>query len=427
MATLELFQFQRFDHREADGRHLWSVSMSINDVPEPKRQLPYIRLASGLPWTEANTWLASRACDPADDLSAKTIIRDARSLVSYANFLEANGLVWNDLHKPDSEKPTYLYKSHRSLNVKEGTGAYSTAQTELRAVAKFYIWCTSTGQLSDGCKPFLARTTQVQVSTKFGSKTVEKTVSNMPLKRRRTAPRSTLEGGLKPVPAELQKRILTLSEAHAGTEVTLMLAIGFSSGIRLGSITDLKCETIEKAASTNLKGHKSIKIGPAHGVMTKFSTNYSPVVPDALIQRLTSYITSVRRLKRAIKHGGRYSQYLFLTPQGRPYHDDDGIPSSAIGVAIHRIRAIAQASDLPIEDFRFHDSRATFACNLLDAAMAIGIPVTSALSTITEFLGQSDERTALRYVQHAQKRRIVGKYNDLYGQWLLELTQHETP
>ncbi|MBP2479744.1 hypothetical protein J3A72_000020 [Stenotrophomonas sp. PvP093] len=261
--------------------------MSINDVPEPKRQLPYIRLASGLPWTEANTWLASRACDPADDLSAKTIIRDARSLVSYANFLEANGLVWNDLHKPDSEKPTYLYKSHRNLNVKEGTGAYSTAQTELRAVANFYIWCTSTGQLSDGCKPFLTRTTQVQVSTKFGSKTVEKTVSNMPLKRRRTAPRSTLEGGLKPVPAELQKRILTLSEAHAGTEVTLMLAIGFSSGIRLGSITDLKCETIEKAASTNLKGHKSIKIGPAHGVMTKFSTNYSPVVPDALIQRLT--------------------------------------------------------------------------------------------------------------------------------------------
>ena len=110
-----------------------------------------------------------------------------------------------------------------------------------------------------------------------------------------------------------------------------------------------------------------------------------PVVPDALIQRLTSYITSVRRLKRAIKHEGRYSQYLFLTPQGRPYHDDDGIPSSAIGVAIHRIRTIAQAGDVPIEDFRFHDSRATFACNLLDAAMAIGIPVTSALSIITEF------------------------------------------
>ena len=63
----------------------------------------------------------------------------------------------------------------------------------------------------------------------------------------------------------------------------------------------------------------------------------------------------------------------------------------------------------------------------LDAAMAIGIPVTSALSIITEFLGQSDERTALRYVQYAQKRRVVEKYNDLYGQWLLERTQHETP
>lgn len=424
---LELFQFQRFDHREVDGSHLWSVSKSISDVPEPKRQLPYIRLASGLPWTEANTWLASRACDPADDLSAKTIIRDARSLVSYANFLETNGLVWNDLDKPDSEKPTYLYKSHRNINVKEGTGAYSTAQTELRAVATFYIWCTSTGQLPDNCRPFLTRTNQVHVLTKFGSKTVERTVSNMPLKRRRTAARSTLEDGLKPVSAELQKQILTLSEAHAGTEITLMLAIGFSSGIRLGSITDLKCETIEKAAASNLKGHKSIRIGPAYGVMTKFSTNYSPVVPDALAQRLTSYITSVRRLKRAIKHGGRYSQHLFLTPQGRPYHDDNGVPSSAIGVAIHRIRAIAKASDLPIEDFRFHDSRATFACNLLDAAMAIGIPVTSALSIITEFLGQSDERTALRYVQYAQKRRVVEKYNDLYGQWLLERTQHETP
>lgn len=427
MATLELFQFQRFDHREAEGRHLWSAAISITGVPEPKRWLPYIRLASGLPWTEANAWLATRACDPADHLSVKTIVRDARGLVSYANFLETNGLVWNDLDKPETEKPTHLYKAYRSFNLAEGKGAYSTAQTELRTVANFYIWCTSSGQLPADCKPFLTRTERVQVFTRFGSKMLERTVSSMPLKRRRTAPRSTLEDGLKPVSAEVQRRILALSAAHAGTEVTLMLAIGFSSGIRLGSITDLKCETIEKATSTNLKGHRSIKIGPANGVMTKFATNYSPVVPDALVQRLTSYITSVRRLKRSIKHDGRYSQFLFLTPQGRPYHDDNGVPSSAIGVAIHRVRTIARASDVPIEDFRFHDSRATFACNLLDAATSIGIPVTSALSIIAEFLGQSDERTALRYVQYAQKRRIVGKYNDLYGQWLLELAQHETP
>lgn len=80
-------------------------------------------------------------------LDLKTVKRledissSARALLRYWSFLEREELEWNHFPPVKRLKPTYRFRTNDLLNaVKEGTLAFTTANTYIGHVVQFYLW-----------------------------------------------------------------------------------------------------------------------------------------------------------------------------------------------------------------------------------------------------------------------------------------------
>ena len=74
-------------------------------------------------------------------------------------------------------------------------------------------------------------------------------------------PGQTLEDGLLPVSETDRDAILDFAAENATPELYLMLALGFFTGMRLGSICDLKIQSLERAApDLPLKGFYALQL-----------------------------------------------------------------------------------------------------------------------------------------------------------------------
>lgn len=153
-------------------------------------------------------------------------------------------------------------------------------------------------------------------------------------------------------------KILEYAKTYAPIEIYLMLKLGFFTGMRIGSITDLKVATIENYSYLEDMSMATIRIGldatpPVH---TKFSKGGNIIIPTELVNELLGYAYDVRRLKKNKKVEN--SENLFLTIRGNKYLDDEG---KSINVAIHRLRNLLWKWEfMRLKDFYFHRTRATF-------------------------------------------------------------------
>lgn len=102
----------------------------------------------------------------------------------------------------------------------------------------------------------------------------------------------TLEDGLLPVPGTDRDTILNFAAENATPEIYLMLALGFFTGMWLGSICDLKIQTLEHAVpDPSAEGLLWLAIGPgaAPPVRTKFGVTSQIWMPEALRDELLEY------------------------------------------------------------------------------------------------------------------------------------------
>src|SRR5690606_35675928 len=103
-----------------------------------------------------------------------------------------------------------------------------------------------------------------------------------------------LEDGLLPVSLEERDSILELSARHSSLEFILMLRLGFLTGMRLGSICDLKLATLTNAvrlAETPLLHY--LIIGPGvrgAPVRTKFGVTGRVIIPTELLLEVRAYV-----------------------------------------------------------------------------------------------------------------------------------------
>ncbi|MEI9345981.1 site-specific integrase, partial [Pseudomonas aeruginosa] len=78
-------------------------------------------------------------------------------------------------------------------------------------------------------------------------RTISGTTTDLSIPNRKR-PGQTLEDGLLPVSETDRDAILDFAAENATPELYLMLALGFFTGMRLGSICDLKIQSLERAA-----------------------------------------------------------------------------------------------------------------------------------------------------------------------------------
>ena len=407
MARLELIRYEQHRPEIRDGTVRW-----VRTNRRPVNRLPQITWEDHVPWSEANVWALEQLLSSRKH--QKTVASSMSHLLAYARWLEAEEVAWWHFPERESERCLTRYRGALIDARDAGELAPRTASHRMSVVVRFYRWLQATHLLSPEWPMWNERTIGLTLTDTFGfDHTMRIASTDLAIPCRQVAGAMPLEDGLEPVSRTSIGEILELADSVASEELALMLRIGFFTGLRIGSITDLKLATLENATPDPAVGWYRIAVGPGARppVATKFSVSGMVPIPRELLERLRQYATSTRRLKRQAKATAESRNLLFLTRFGASYGGDD---SRAINVEMMRLRNAGVERGIKVaRDFYFHRTRATFATELMCAALKF-LPLGDAIRLVREACLHKDDETTLKYVKRIEATKAMAESADAF-------------
>lgn len=407
MATLQLINYHPFQINIQNDQVHWNKSNHQNIDG-----LPQIIWQDNSTWSEANLWALEQATSFRS--SIKTVRSNMSHLLAYAKWLEAESIDW--WHFPDRERERCLNRFRGALIQARNSGelAPSTASQRMAAVIRFYKWARNTGLISNEWPMWKDRFVGIRLTNQFGLEHTLKVAStNLSIPNRTVAGPIQLEDGLLPLSAKAMKEVLSFADKNASQELALMLRIGFFTGLRIGSITDLKVATLQNAVTIPEVGIKTISVGPSAypPVDTKFDVSGSVPIPNELLEMLLDYASSIRRLKRQSLSSESDRDLLFLSRFGNNYKADS---SSAINVEMSRLRKLGLKSGITaFKGFYFHRTRATFATELMRVALNV-MSVSDAVEFVKGACLHKDISTTMKYVKFIETSKTMKDASDAF-------------
>lgn len=434
MASLELIEYLPHRHCVADdGKVTWERDTACRSI----KSLPQLFWADGTPWVEANLWAHERATS--GKIKLKTVQSNMRHLHKFAKWLEVankaeggeaeGGLDWR--HFPMLERDRVLIRWRKKLieeRDKLGLLAPSTATQRMNATIHFYRYARANGFIGRDVPLWQDRQVIHRYYDAVGferTMLLSSTDLAIPYRRRHGG---GLEDGLMPITKEQMHELLdfTQQEGNASPELHLMLLLGFFTGARIGTITDLKKGSLDNAvADPAVPGLVYIAVGPGHNphVATKFDVQGRILVPDWLFHDLCAYVTDPRRLAREAKAPQENKDLIFLTRFGRRYAESDSASGTAVGRAMVDLRRAATLAGLQfMKTFHFHMSRATFGTWLTATLLEKGHDVKAVLAFVSDALLHKDIKQTLDYVKFVQKTKIKIKVANEFTEAFLGLS-----
>ena len=392
----------------------------MTSASPPLPSLPQIFWEDGSTWGEANLWALTQATSQKD---LKTVSRSMSHLAAYAKWLEVEGIDWWHFPARESERCLNLFRGALVDARNTGELAPSTVSQRMAAVVRFYRWLQSMRLLSTEWPMWQERQIGIKLTDTFGFEhTLRVTSTDLSIPNRKVAGGVPLEDGLLPVSAASMNDILQFAEQEASEEFRLMLLLGFLSGLRIGSITDLKVKSLENASIDPVVGWRRLALGPGARppVATKFGVSGMVPILDGVLELVLAYSTSTRRLKRQAVAAKEHRDLLFLTRFGTPYGSEN---SRAVNVGMSRLRAAGRAAGIhALRNFHFHRSRATFATELMRVALGC-MPVADAVDFVRESCLHRDEATTLRYVRFIERSKAMAESADAFTEAFLGLAR----
>jgi len=169
-------------------------------------------------------------------------------LLNYAKFLESRDLQWFEFPARKADRCLVLYRGALIKMRDAGQISPSTASEYMRNCIMFYRWVRHRELLSPHVQLWREKPYVVKYFDRVGfERTISGTTTDLSIPNRKR-PGQTLEDGLLPVSETDRDAILDFAAENATPELYLMLALGFFTGMRLGSICDLKIQSLERAA-----------------------------------------------------------------------------------------------------------------------------------------------------------------------------------
>jgi integrase len=188
-----------------------------------------------------------------------------------------------------------------------------------------------------------------------------------------------------------------------------MLTLGFFTGMRLGTLADLKVQTLDRAVPEPSSGELFLlNVGPGADppVCTKFGVTGHVWIARAHLETLRTYAYSVRRLKREAIAVPQNKDLVFLTRFGNSYARDGSDKSVAMNVEMHGLRKAGTSSGVSaLRDLNFHQTRCTFATELARLAIRAGGSI-NAIAIVKDALLHKHEATSFKYVKFVEKTPI---------------------
>ncbi len=418
MATLEYIRYIPHRWQLASNQIAWIQLAHF----EPVDGLPQIFWADFAPWTAVNLWARERATN--GDTSIQTVQANLIALHAYANWLEASGSKWTDFPTRKADRCLVKYRGALIAARNQGDIAPSTASARMSVAVQFYRWLYMSGLFSPEAAMWNERSVGIRITDFTGlERTVHVKSTDLAIANRK-APGARLEDGLLPLSVSDRDSLLEFAAHHASEELQLMLALGFFAGMRIGTIADLKIQTIESAAPDPAsKQLFRIAVGPgAHPpVHTKGGVTGQVYITADLLNAVRAYFYSTRRLKRQSIAKEADRNVVFLTSRGNRYAQHCVNKSSAINVEIHALRKRGEASGVhALRRFHFHQSRATYATELARLAISVAGAI-NAIALVREALLHKNESTSLQYIKFVETSPAKERANNAFSEAFLGL------
>lgn len=355
-----------------------------------------------------------------------TVDTSMRRLRLYADWLEAEELDWR--HFPEREGERCVYRYRGALIRKRDAGEISPSNCTHRmgVVIRFYRWLAARRLIVPDRPMWVDKPVGIKRTDKFGVEhTLNVLSSDIAIPNRTVAGLIKVEGGVLPLSLGEMREILDFADEEASEELRLMLRLGFQTGLRLGSVCDLKVVTLLRSSRDHITGWHHLVVGPGArpSVKTKYGVTGKVPIPSALLDHLKSYATSTRRLKREALARETDRHLLFLTRYGEPFSSAE---FKAVNVAMSRLRKKAFSAGVrAFTDFYFHRTRATFATEAMRCALKV-LPVDDAVDFVRTSCLHKDDATTFRYIKLIRTGKAMETLADEFSKAMMGLAMGTT-
>lgn len=351
----------------------------------------------------------------------------AKALLRYWKYLEREGLEWDSFPPVNRLKPTYRFRSDDLLAAaREGRIAFSTANSCMGQVVRFYIWTIENHYLAISNNkeaPFKIEFVVRQNNDMLAHLRPRLLVQTSDLRIRVPKHSNSTISSLTPLSMEH----LSLMAAHLNSqskEFILMTLLACESGLRLNEVCTFTVNALQEARPASaLKSRFHVTIGPSNDVKTKFGKTRTIEVSATLLNLLQHYALSERRTARLLKWqkhtqpaqtippnssrartltGGAAPRFepLFISQQGNPVRPE-----------VLNARWVAFRNTLRQKDpgfrYRFHDLRSTYATYRLHNLLESGLPEGEALDCLMGWMGHKHENTTFKYIRFLNMNETI--------------------
>ncbi|MBV4513869.1 site-specific integrase [Pseudomonas kurunegalensis] len=380
---------------------------------------PQLYWSDGSPWDVGNFWLSTFTMQVVHGgMDLATLVSLAYCLRHYMAFLEREKISWLSFPLIQDRRCLFQYHSELQALRKAGDISLSSAKGRSKAVIRLYKAVVDYHLLTISPDIFEDVTQVSQVANISG---LERTlaVSKEQLKVRGSKDSMLkVEDGLIPLGYEDQALVLDIAYEHCSPEVYLMLILGFYTGMRLGTICDLKLLTLKHAKLSEDGSYYSLSVGPAvryAPVATKGGVTGEVSVPAVVYDMLISYVKSPRRLLRAAKVETKGAENLiFINKNGRSYCRPGKDRSSTVNDEISRVRAVALCRGVSLR-FKFHETRATFGTNfVVENLKQPNAQLNSVIGVLRGLMLHKSEKTTMTYIRYVQNHKERAKWSSVY-------------
>ena len=423
-------------HGRPDVRAQWTVGT----FP----LFPVVRLADGAPWAEANLWLIDMI-ESKSSPNMLTFASIADDLVAFHRYLDDEGIDWLALSANKRQRPTYRYSGSIKMAVQAGELSPGVARRRMGTVVRFYRWLMTEAGFRPTNAPwvesdrFIEFKDQKGFSSVIAVKTTDLSISG----RRAEDPWDDhiQDGGrLRPLPAAEQSALLESLATFGNIEMTLVHLFALLTGARIQTVLTVRAKHVMRKPGEFHGDDIRLACGPGTGIDTKGDVKGVLHLPRGFYERLYVYVHSDRaRKRRQMADGGDHpDQPIFLSHRGAPLYEDRAARDLLTnGPRMRRHVKTGQAVrqfirdellpmmrvrlDNPKYEFSFHDLRATFGLNMVDAMTANGTKYTRALDQLRQLMWHVHPSMTERYLAYRDNRRLFDAVQDGWGAHLSTL------
>ena len=409
---------------------------------------PIVRLADGAPWAEANLWLIDMI-ESKSSPNMLTLASIADDLVAFRRYLDDEGIDWLVFPVNKRQRPTYRYSGSIKLAVQAGELSPGVARRRMGTVVRFYRWMMTEAGFRPTNAPWVESDRFIEFKDQKGfSSVIEVKTTDLSISGRRAEDPwddHIQDGGrLRPLPSAEQSALLESLATLGNIEMTLVHLFALLTGARIQTVLTVRAKHVMRKPDGFHGDDIRLACGPGTGIDTKGGVKGVLHVPRGFYERLYIYVHSDRaRKRRQMADGGDhfdqvFDQALFLSHRGAPLYEDrasrDPLTSGPrVRRHVKTVQAVRQfirdellpmmrvRLDNPRYEFSFHDLRATFGLNMVDAMTANGTKYTRALDQLRQLMWHVHPSMTERYLAYRDNRKLFDAVQDGWGAHLSTL------